>query len=463
MGRRPQKKTAKKGLAKKKGTSGQAVAFLTRNQCIKKLQLSLADFRRLCILKGVYPRDPSKKVKGKDKTYYALKDIQFLMHEPILAKIREMKAHQKKIVRAKGRQDKFKVDLLTKSKPFYMLDHLVKERFPTFIDAVRDMDDPLCMAVLFANLPCTQVKQERTNNCQKLCLEFETYVALSHSLRKIFLSIKGCYFQAEIMGQPVTWLVPYEFSQRIPKDVDYKVMTTFLELYETQLRFINYKLFTSIGYIYPPKIDKLLEDSNAGLSALRMEKIGAAAVKPAVENNSEANGDKPHARLKSLKNKLAEIVKGGDYNMEEEEDGKKGPETDLNEMVGGGADDESEKQGGQDLLFKGIKIFISRFVHTHMYMHVCSRAHARAHTDTHRHTHTHTTHTNIHIHTHTHTHTHTLPLSLALSLSVSHTVIKNLNNKKMAGFVVQGRWTKRTIKIFCFRHAHAQREREKER
>jgi pescadillo protein len=366
MGRRPQKKTAKKGLAKKKGTSGQAVAFLTRNQCIKKLQLSLADFRRLCILKGVYPRDPSKKVKGKDKTYYALKDIQFLMHEPILAKIREIKAHNKKIIRAKGRQDKFKVDLLTKSKPFYMLDHLVKERFPTFIDAVRDMDDPLCMAVLFANLPCTQVKQERTNNCQKLCLEFETYVALSHSLRKIFLSIKGCYFQADIMGQLVTWLVPYEFSQRIPKDVDYKVMTTFLELYETQLRFINYKLYTTLGYLYPPKIDQLLDDSSAGLSALRVEKIGAAAAKSTIENSDDANGDKPHARLKSLKSKLAQIEKDGGNAMEEDGE-KKGPETDLNELVGGGGDDESEEKGSEDLLFKGIKIFISRFVHVHIH------------------------------------------------------------------------------------------------
>lgn len=37
---------------KKRGESGAAKNYVTRNQAIKKLQISLADFRRLCILKG---------------------------------------------------------------------------------------------------------------------------------------------------------------------------------------------------------------------------------------------------------------------------------------------------------------------------------------------------------------------------------------------------------------------------
>lgn len=37
---------------KRRGESGAAKNYTTRNQALKKLQVSLSDFRRLCILKG---------------------------------------------------------------------------------------------------------------------------------------------------------------------------------------------------------------------------------------------------------------------------------------------------------------------------------------------------------------------------------------------------------------------------
>lgn len=66
---------------------------------------------------------------------------------------------------------------------------------------------------------------------------------MSKCLRKVFLSIKGIYYQAEIMGQKVTWIQPYQFVQKLPADADYKVMQTFLEFYITLLKFSNLKLF----------------------------------------------------------------------------------------------------------------------------------------------------------------------------------------------------------------------------
>ena len=41
------------GRLKQKGKAGAAKAYVTRSSAIKKLQCSLADFRRLCILKGM--------------------------------------------------------------------------------------------------------------------------------------------------------------------------------------------------------------------------------------------------------------------------------------------------------------------------------------------------------------------------------------------------------------------------
>jgi pescadillo protein len=53
------------------------------------------------------------------------------------------------------------------------------------------------------------------HNCKRLTVEFMHYVIESRSLRKVFLSIKGIYYQAEVEGQTITWVVPYQFSQEV--------------------------------------------------------------------------------------------------------------------------------------------------------------------------------------------------------------------------------------------------------
>ena len=84
------------------------------------------------------------------------------------------------------------------------------------------------------------------------------------------MSIKGIYFQAVVHGQEITWLVPYMFTHTIPTDVDFRVMMTFLELYQTLMGFVLYKLYTDENLVYPPKLDESLDDQGAGFGSLML-------------------------------------------------------------------------------------------------------------------------------------------------------------------------------------------------
>jgi len=234
---------------------------MTRKRALKKLQLTLKDFRRLCILKGVFPREPRNRKRAqkgnvsKVSTLYYEKDIRFLLHEPIVNKFRDFKVFLRKLKKAQEKKNWDTVERLRENKPRYNLDTIVKERYPTFIDAVRDLEDCLCLSFLYSTFPKTQkTPVEMVSLCKRLTTEFLHYVIEARALRKVFCSIKGYYFQAEIKGQTVTWIVPHSFGFAQPASVDMRLMSIFVEFYTTVLGFVNFRLFNSLNLHYPPTL-----------------------------------------------------------------------------------------------------------------------------------------------------------------------------------------------------------------
>ena len=142
--------------------------------------------------------------------------------------------------------------------PTLKLDHIVKERYPTFIDALRDLDDCLTLCFLFSTFPSMpHIPRDQSKLCRRLTVEFMHAVIAARALRKVFVSIKGYYYQAEIKGQTITWIVPHHFCFEPQKknEVDFKVMSTFVEFYIVMLGFVNFRLYHSLNIFYPPKFN----------------------------------------------------------------------------------------------------------------------------------------------------------------------------------------------------------------
>lgn len=228
--------------------------------------------------------------------------------------------------------------------PDLKLDHIVKERYPTFMDAIKDLDDCLTLLFLFSTFPSLKfVPREQSALCRRLTIEFLHAMIASKSLRKVFISIKGYYFQADIKGQKVTWIVPhyYPFQPQSKSDVDFKVMSIFVEFYTIMLGFANFRLYHSLNLTYPPQFPKQIGQDDG------------------IEFSNEQSF--VSERIAALN---IDLLKTDPTAQEEEEE-----ELDI-DLLASDADSEKIKKMKQEAvevkklktIFKGLKFFINREV-----------------------------------------------------------------------------------------------------
>ncbi len=390
------RKLSRMGKKQKKDHAGLDATFIGRSACLKRLQISLKDFRRLCILKGIYPREPRGRTPSKKKgqVYYHIKDLRAISHEPLLEKFREFRSFMKKVRKAAGRNEKDEAARKESYAPSYTLHHLVRERYPRFVDALSDLDDALALVYLFAALPSTgRVAPKITKKAQTLASQWGAYCATTSCITKTFVSVKGVYMEASIQGCNVCWIVPHSFTQNIPSDVDFRVMTTFFEFYETLLGFVLFKLYTDIGVRYPLPVTEVdVSKSSSALAAnlnvltkvMRSSSNAASnAVTEAVEKQTTAVKEadkKVHSSKRKLLNTIDDALKKVQSEGDDEEtmsDDEEGDDVDISgplkaalasltheeeNSIGLGKamiDDEASKR---KRLFAGLTFFISREV-----------------------------------------------------------------------------------------------------
>ncbi|XP_050237796.1 pescadillo homolog [Mercurialis annua] len=344
-----------------KKKEGNAARFITRSQAVKQLQCTLSLFRRLCILKGIFPREPKKKVKGNNHTYYHVKDIAYLLHEPLLDKFREIRAYERKVKKALAKKDIDRARRLQTRQPTPTFDRVIQQRYPKFVDALRDLDDCLTMVHLFAVLPATErlkIDVECVHNCRRLSHEWQAYIVRTHKLRKVFVSVKGIYYQAEVEGQKITWLTPHALQQVLPDDVNYSVLLTFVELYQNLLGFVNFRLYHSINVAYPPILDPKLEALAAGLYALSRY-IDAHSSMSVEEPKAPTSSEQVKAQVEATENEESEIRLAQLH--------RQLPTNEPGALMHLVRDAEAENEDDQETrdckkLFRNMKLFLSREV-----------------------------------------------------------------------------------------------------
>lgn len=255
--------------------------------------------------------------------------------------LREMKIMNRRIKYAESINDKKLKRMRLNKYPELKLDHVVRERYPTFIDAVKDLDDCLTLLFLFSTFPALKsVTRTQTALCRRLTIEFMHFVIASKALRKVFVSIKGYYFQAEIKGELVTWIVPhyYPYQPQAKSEVDFRIMAIFVEFYTIMSGFVNFRLYHSLNLQYPPQFNVSLDSDESQIK----EDVFVSE------------------RIAALNVDLVKTV---------EEEGEEPEEMDLQLISNEGDSDKIRKMHAREqeknrlkTLFKGLKFFINREV-----------------------------------------------------------------------------------------------------
>jgi pescadillo protein len=270
--------------------------YVSRMQATRLLQVDSMNFRRLTILKGVYPRAlgrSKQKAMGNDKQYYLVKEIKWLVHDQIASKLAAFRAWEKKKAKAMAmhRFDDLKTLESESGKPNYVLDATIKERYPYFVDAVKDIDDAMSMISLYAFMS-PEVKSETTiefhhalssglhEKAKAVIKDWHGYVAKSKSLTRGFISIKGFYYEAMVKNQRVLWLMPHEYASKFPQGVQQYVLITFLEFYIELMRFILFKLHADLERETEQRLRDEEDNADANAANFADDAVDTTGAKP---------------------------------------------------------------------------------------------------------------------------------------------------------------------------------------
>jgi pescadillo protein len=275
------------------------------------------------------------------------------------------------------------------------LHHLVQERYPRFVDALSDLDDALTLTYLFAALPREfNIKSKVTNTAKSMAAAWGAYCATAGCITKSFISVKGVYLEATIRGTPVRWVLPHSFTQFLPTDVDYRVMTTFFEFYETLLHFVLFKLYNDLGVRYPlPAVDagsevkgstsfilganlrslkNALSTSSSGvISNVVSESIEETAQSTESKEKSKSDKKKSRELVKTVGAALKSLVEESDDEDDEKDVDMAGPlkaaleslaQDEARVTLPGGEIDIDDDAVKRRRLFAGLTFFLSREV-----------------------------------------------------------------------------------------------------
>lgn len=247
------------GRKKIKGHVGKATKYVSRSKATRHMRLSLSDFNKLCILKGIYPRVPKNK-GSTNAIHYHTNDLSFIRNDKVIEDMDKQKAFDDMLRHKKNRGELTRDNLFRNDRPELNIDHIIRERYPTFQDALEDIDDAITSALLYSSLTTSKfLSATDLAEFRRLANEFCLYCMVTRAVTKVFFSTRGIYYAVQLPGcsKETVFVAPHDLVQKMPKDIDRNVIDSFALLHRTLLSNVMPKLYSDMGLDYPPELPSM--------------------------------------------------------------------------------------------------------------------------------------------------------------------------------------------------------------
>lgn len=215
----------------------------SRNQIIKKMNISGFIWDQLCFLNGNIPISNRKIKKKNSKIYFSKKKVKKFQNDPFLKQIRYIKSWKKTLHKSQKENSLYFKKKKSRFYPSYSFERLIKKRFPDFLSTFSTIDQIFVLTWLKDYIFKDISMADRLSFDKANFFKIFFFIKNMGNLNCLYITEHCYHIELNSLGSVIRFIFPRK--SYLPKKIKKKnkLFSSFFELNMSLLKLIITKLY----------------------------------------------------------------------------------------------------------------------------------------------------------------------------------------------------------------------------